>query len=112
METIDKITSESDLDTWYGITKNGEKVAITEVSLLEFTSLLANAEDVEVSNKGKDLFEKAKTDFFIEMHDGTKLAKSLKAMVENGLEELAKELTEFAKETNLKNGYLDNNPWT
>jgi hypothetical protein len=111
MQENEKITVDSDLDTWYGVTANGDKVAITEVSLFEFTSLLANVEDPVLAEKGKELFEKAKTEFYIEMHDGTRLGKSIRAMVDNGLVEIAAELTQDAKEMNIKNGFLDPDPW-
>lgn len=112
MNEIEKITADTELDTWFGVLPNGERVAITEVSLFEFTSLMANAEDVEVAKKGKELFEQAKTAFYIEMHDGTRLVKSLRAALDNGLPEVAKELGEFAKESNLANGFLDCDPWS
>lgn len=112
MNEIEKVTADTDLDTWYGVSPTGDKVAITEVSLFEFTSLMANAEDKEVANKGRELFELAKTAFYLEMHDGTKLGKSLRALMDNGLVEVAQELGQFAKETNLANGFLDCDPWT
>ena len=111
MQENEKITVDSDLDTWYGVTASGEKVAITEVSLFEFTSLLANVEDPVLAAKGKELFEKSKTDFYLEMHDGTRLGKSIRAMADNGLVEIAAELTQDAKQTNIKNGFLDPDPW-
>ena len=111
MQENEKITVDSDLDTWYGVTATGEKVAITEVSLFEFTSLLANVEDPILAAKGRDLFKKAKTEFYLEMHDGTRLAKSIRAMADNGLVEIAADLTQDAKEANIKSGFLDPDPW-
>lgn len=107
----EKVTADTDLDTWYGLSPKGDKLAITEVSLLEYTSAMANSSDHEEATIGKELFEKAKTDFFIEMPDGVKLAKSLRAAMNNGLVEVATELSQFAKDTNLKNGFLDCDPW-
>lgn len=107
----EKITVDTELDTWYGMTTNGQKVAITEVDLLEITSILANVEDIELREKGKLLFEKAKTDLFLEMHDGTKLAKSIRALADNGLVEMSQELTQDAKNMNVQNGFLECDPW-
>ena len=112
MNEIEKVTADTDLDTWYGLSPTGDRVAITEVSLFEFTSLMANAEDPEVASKGKELFEKAKTAYYVEMHDGTRLAKSIRAAMDNGLVEVAQELGQFAKESNLANGFLDCDPWS
>lgn len=106
----EKITKETELDTWYGITKNGDKVAITEVDLLEFTSLMANSELEDDRVIGQLLFEKAKNDFYIEMHDGTKLGKSIKALLDNNLLDTARDLIQFAKEQNIRNGYLEFEP--
>lgn len=112
MNEIEKVTADTDLDTWYGLSARGDKIAITEVSLFEFTSLMANSVDKATADKGKELFELAKTAFYIEMHDGTRLGKSLRALMDNGLTDVAQELGQFAKETNLANGFLDCDPWT
>jgi hypothetical protein len=106
----EKITKETELDTWYGITQDGQKVAITEVDLLEFTSYLSNIANEQEAEKGKQLFECAKTKNYIEMPDGTRLGKTIKDLLENNLLEVANDLVEFAKEQNIKNGHLDFQP--
>ncbi len=106
----EKITKNTELDTWYGITKDGNKVAITEVDLMEFTSFMANSEDENTREVGKQLFEKSKNDTFLIMHDGTKLGKTINALLENNVLDVASDLIMFAKEQNIKNGHLDINP--
>ena len=106
----EKITKETELDTWYGMTEDGNKVAITEVDLLEYTSLLANSVDETVREIGGKLFEAAKTTNYIEMPDGTKLGKNIKELLQNNVLEVANDLIAFAKEQNIKNGHLDFEP--
>ena len=111
MTENEKITADTELDTWFGETVDGQKCAITEIDLLEVTSILANVEDDALREKGKELFEAAKTATYLVMHDGTKLAKTLRAALDNGLVELSQELTQDAKNMNLNNGFLDSDPW-
>lgn len=106
----EKITKDTELDTWFGVTKDGQKVGITEVDLLEFTSILANSEDEQVAEVGKLLFEKAKSDFYIEMHDGTRLVKNIKSAFEHNMLEVAADLVQFAKDQNVRNGHLEIEP--
>lgn len=107
----EKITVDTEFDMWFGVTESGEKCAITEISLLEFTSELANVEDEKLRELGEVLFEQAKNANYIVMHDGTRLAKTIRAATDNGLVELAEELTQDAKNMNLANGFLDCDPW-
>jgi len=107
-----KITANTEFDTWYGQTTYGERIAITEISLAEFLSLLSNVEDQNLSQIGKDLFEKSKTDNYMIMHDGTKLVKTIQAALDNGLIEISQDLIESAKLQNIKNGFEDADPLT
>lgn len=107
----EKITADTEFDTWFGETTSGQKCAITEIDLLEVTSLLANVEDSALRELGVKLFEAAKNDVYLVMHDGTRLAKTLRAALDNGLTELSQELTQDAKNMNLNNGFLDCDPW-
>lgn len=107
-----KITVNTELDTWYGITKSGQLVAITEVDLMEFTSALANSSDPETQKQGQILFEKSKNENYIEMHDGTVLVKRIREAIDNNLLEITQDLLESAKLQNIKNGFLDPDPFT
>ncbi len=108
----EKIKLDTEFDTWFGVKTNGERVAITEVDLLEFTSLLANVEDENLRKIGKELFEKAKNDNYIEMHDGTKLVKNIQEALNNNLPEIAQDLFESAKLQNINNGFENPSPDT
>lgn len=112
MKENEKITINTELDTWYGITKLGDRVAITEISLLELTSQLANVENVELANVGKVLFKQAKSDNYIEMHDGTKLVKNIKEALDHGMIEIAQDLLESSRIQNKNNGFADPDPMT
>lgn len=107
----EKITIDTELDTWFGETPRGDKVAITEVSFFEILSLMANSSNEKEKQIGTLLFEKAKTDNYIEMHDGTKLAKNIKSLLDNGMLEIANQLVQDAKFQNRKNGYLNTDPF-
>jgi len=111
MEENEKITADTEFDTWFGQTVDGQKCAITEIDLLEITSILANVEDSALRELGKTLFESAKNDVYLVMHDGTRLAKTLRAALDNGMVELSQELTQDAKNMNLNKGFLDCDPW-
>lgn len=108
----DKITINTELDTWYGVTKGGQLVAITEIDLMELTSLLANSMDPEMAQTGERLFEESKTNNHITMHDGTILVKTIKEALAHNLIEVSQDLLESAKLQNIKNGFLDPDPFT
>jgi hypothetical protein len=106
----EKITKTTELDTWHGMDVNGNKIAITEVDLLEYTSLIANSQNENHRKIGEKLFESAKNDFYIEMPDGARMGKNIQALLDNRLLEVANDLIHFAKEQNIKNGYLEFEP--
>lgn len=112
MLPVEKITINTEFDTWYGVTSVGERIAITEISLAEFLSYLSNVEDNKLAEIGKILFQKSKTDNYIEMHDGTKLIKTIKEALDNNLIEIAQDLIESAKLENIKNGFENADPLT
>jgi hypothetical protein len=96
-----KMTVFTELDTWYGETPDGTKSAITEISMLEV---------IELGFRDPVLLEKAQTEDFIVLPDGAKFGKTIKALRENGLTELAMELTSMAKQMNVANGFEDPDP--
>lgn len=106
----EKITTETELDTWYGLSPNGTKIAITEVSLFEYLSELENAQDPELAKIGAKLFAISKTDNYIEMPDGAILCKTIKEMIDHNMTEFASELLFDAKLQNIKNGYSNPDP--
>lgn len=96
-----KITSETELDHWFGQTPNGDKCQITEISMMEI---------IECGFCDKELLQKAMTEDFITLPDGAKFGKTIKALRENGLAEIAGELKFFALQQNLQNGFADPDP--
>lgn len=107
----EKITVNTELNTWYGETTNGDKVAITEITLFEMLSLMAHSINETEANIGAILFEKAKSANFIEMHDGTRLAKNINELLNHDMIEIANQLIHDAKIQNRKNGYLNTDPF-
>jgi hypothetical protein len=110
LEKEDRITIETELDTWFGETRTGQKCAITEVSLFEALSQMENSANPEEALIGKELFEKSKTENYLEMPDGTRLCKNIKEMRDHGMMELAMQLSFDAKLQNIKNGYANPDP--
>lgn len=96
-----KITIETELDHWFGQTKAGEKCQITDIGLLEL---------IECGFGAKHLLPIAEKEDFIELPDGTQFGRTIKALRENGLGELASELTLFATQQNISNGFIDPSP--
>lgn len=96
-----KITVATELDHWYGQTLTGEKVQITDITMLEI---------IELGFGNKELAKLAESRNFLTLPDGARFGKTILALRKNGLIELATELTSFAKQQNLANGFEDCNP--
>lgn len=96
-----KITIDTELDVWYGEMLDGTKTAITEISLLEA---------IAHGFGDKNLKEEIETKNLIILPDGTRLGKTIRAIRDDGMIELAAELSNFATQQNIRSGFSDPNP--
>jgi len=97
-----KVTVDTELDHWFGQSQSGDKCQVTDISMLEIIELGFHREDLlELIEDGAN---------FVELPDGAKFARTIRALRDNGLSEIAGELTLFAIQQNMKNGFEDASP--